>query len=449
MIAVNPEDPDHIVGTAFTPDPAGSGLAPYFLSTDGGQTWTLNAVVPGGDVTSDITVAFSGTGNKLFAGILRLDSPTPPITRLAIVRTNDFTSAAAMDVLEDRLQPDQPFTQAATVAGGDAAGKERFYIGNNDFAARPRTATLDFALDAGAARPAVKQVRLEHRAAATAGQDGPQIRPTVHTDGTVYAAFYGWRSQSGNWNANTLVVTADVVVVRDDHWGDSARPFEDLTDPADGVVGLRVAQGVPFAFNQFGKAVNGQQRLGGTLSIAVDPRPDHSGTVYLAWGSDEPQTGFTIHVRRSTDRGATWSDDLLTLSHATNAALAINTDGVVGLLYQQLSGTGLHQRWATHFRRTTDGQTWSDLILADTPANTPAKTFDPYLGDYDHVMTVGKNFYGIFSANNTPDAQNFPNGVVFQRNHDLPSRKLLGMDGVTVVPASIDPFFFRVLGEGT
>ena len=53
------------------------------------------------------------------------------------------------------------------------------------------------------------------------------------------------------------------------------------------------------------------------------------------------------------------------------------------------------------------------------PANTPAPAFLPYIGDYDHLMAVGKNFYGIFSANNTPDMTNFPNGVTFQRNIDV------------------------------
>src|SRR5882757_1976981 len=39
MLTVNPNNPDHIAGTAFTPDPMGGGLAPYFVSTDGGKTW--------------------------------------------------------------------------------------------------------------------------------------------------------------------------------------------------------------------------------------------------------------------------------------------------------------------------------------------------------------------------------------------------------------------------
>ena len=29
--------------------------------------------------------------------------------------------------------------------------------------------------------------------------------------------------------------------------------------------------------------------------------------------------------------------------------------------------------------------------------------FIPYIGDYLHLLSLGKDFYGIFSANNTPD----------------------------------------------
>jgi hypothetical protein len=338
-----------------------------------------------------------------------------------------------------------PFAQAVTVANGPNAGKEHLYVGSNDFAASPRTATLDVALDAGNATPTLKKIRLEHRSTGGAGQDGPQVRTSIHPDGTVYGSFYGWRSQSGSWPANTLKVTADVVVVRDDQWGGGNTPFENLGDPADGLAGRRVMQGVRFAFNRNGISANGQQRLGGTLSIAVDPRPQQSGTVYLAWGTDEPATGFTLHVRKSIDRGLTWSaQDLLTLSRATNAALAVNTDGMVGLLYQQLTGTGANRRWETHLRRSANGTTWSDLTLANTPANNPISTFDPYLGDYDHMLAVGKNFYGIFSASNVPDMANFPSGVTYQRNADFPTRALLGVDNATHVPPSIDPFFFKV-----
>jgi hypothetical protein len=119
------------------------------------------------------------------------------------------------------------------------------------------------------------------------------------------------------------------------------------------------------------------------------------------------------------------------------------------LLYQQLVGSGASQRWVTHFDRSADGSTWIELVLADTPANDPPGppalgSFDPYLGDYAHVLSIGNDFYGIFSANNEPNLAHFPNGVTYQRNHDFNSRKLFDNDGVTEVKRSIDPFFFKV-----
>ena len=76
----------------------------------------------------------------------------------------------------------------------------------------------------------------------------------------------------------------------------------------------------------------------------------------------------------------------------------------------------------------------------------PVKTFDPYLGDYDHMLAVGRDFYGIFSASNVPDMAHFPNGVTFQRNVDFDTRVLLDVNNQHSVPPSIDPFFFKVSG---
>lgn len=202
-------------------------------------------------------------------------------------------------------------------------------------------------------------------------------------------------------------------------------------------------QGVSFPFMIAGTSATGQQRLGGSLSIAVDP--NHSSTVYLAWCDRQPHSILTLHVRRSTDRGVTWSPaDLLKVDNATNAALAINRAGKVALLYQQFQASSSDPRWVTHLRRSPGGTNWDDLILANVPANTPAKTFDPYVGDYDHLVAVDKDFYGIFAANNTPALANFPNGVTYLRNANFTTQKLLKTDNKTAVPPSIDPFFFKV-----
>ncbi len=436
-IAVNPANPLQIVGTAFTPNPMGGPTAPIYVSSDGGQTWLLNAIVPSSARSStgtfDITPRFSTTTNNLYAAILR-----DPSAHLQILRTSNFLSPTAMTILVDRPDEDQPFVQAATFIDEAGIGKDRVYIGHNDFNARPRTATIEQALD-GATAPAAPPPppsgftsnRLEVRD--TAGQDGPQIRPAIHPDGTIYGIFYGWRTFENS------SATADVVVVREDNWGTSPIPFNALIDP-DGQRGMRVAQNrvVPWATPGLG-----QERIGGDLSIAVDPRD--SSTVYIAWADQVAPKDYRLHINRSTDRGATWSPDLRTITNAKNPALAINSLGTVGLLYQQLTGIAPNQRWETHLERTSNGfAQFTDLLLATVPADVPARIFFPYLGDYDHLMAVDRDFYGVFSANNTPNKTNFPQGVVYQRNADFATHTLLNTDNVSPVAVSIDPFFFKV-----
>src|SRR6266511_2606064 len=194
-LTVKPANPAQIVGTAFTPDPMGGALAPIYVSADGGLTWRLNLVVPstGGSSTgtSDISVAFASAGGKLYGGILR-----DPTTDFQTLRTASPANPVAMQTLASRPDNDQPFTHAIT-----RSGKDRVYIGNNDFQVQPNTATVDLSVNAGTTKPSFKKVRIEARA--TAGQDGPQVRPVAHPDGTAYAVFYGWRSQSGSFPGNT------------------------------------------------------------------------------------------------------------------------------------------------------------------------------------------------------------------------------------------------------
>lgn len=428
-LAVDPANPRVIVATAFTPNPVAGPNAPYYVSTDGGDSWTLTLVLPGNGAfgTDDITVGFDGSGKMLYLGYLRGDNVQLNVDRTASPVTGPVV------LLEGRGNVDQPFTKAATVRRGVDAGKDRLYVGINDFSAPGgRTSTIDVSLDAAAPIPAFNSVRIDTRA--TSGQDGPQVRPAMHRDGTVYAVFYGWRT-------NAATITTDVVVVRDDNWGSGANPFTALVDPGDGKAGMRVAAGVTIVWNDF----LGQQRQAGNVAIAVDPT--NSARVYVAWCDGQVGTGtYVMHVRRSTDRGQTWSPaDLLSVPNATNVGVAVNDDGHVGLLYQQVTGTGAAQRWETHLRHSTNhGHDWHDLMLATVPANAPAKTFDPYIGDYAMLIAREDDFFGIFCANNTPDLGNFPHGVHFQRNADFATKQLLNVNGVTPVPVSIDPFFFHV-----
>jgi hypothetical protein len=413
-----------MAASAFTPNPAGpsSTTAPIFVTQDSGRTWALRATVPSDVTTADITEAFDGGGGDLYAGILSLSGDLV----LDELKTGDVFSLTPMSVQASRSNVDQPFVRATSVGTAD-----RVYIGMNDFdAPAGRTATVDVSQNGGTN---FTSVRLETRS--TADQDGPSIRPSVAADRTVYAAYFGWRSFDGN------VATSDVVVVRDDSGAAGSNKFGSLIDPGDGLPGRIVAHNVTIPWSN--APTLGQERIGSTLTIAVDP--NHSEVVYVAW-ADRVGSGdiYTIHLRRSIDRGATWSADIRTAVNATNASLAVADNGTVGFLYQQVSGSGATSRWVTHLERSKDGfVTTSDLVLATVPANTPAPDFLPYLGDYTGLMAVGGELRGVFSANNTPDTTSFPQGVVYQRSVDFSTRRLLDGGGATVA-VSIDPFYFSV-----
>ncbi|MEM5406256.1 choice-of-anchor D domain-containing protein [Paraburkholderia unamae] len=435
-LAVNLNNPKQIAATAFTPDPLQGPSAPIYTSNDGGKSWALNLIVPGAGFavgfylpTADITLRFGGKSNVLYAGILRADD-----LHLNVLRTDNYAGSAQMTVLEDRSNEDQPWVQAITAEKVGGA-PDRVYIGNNNFGANP-TATVDLSLDAATAPPPAgfSPNALTARIPA-GGQNGPSIRTAAHEDGTVYAVFFNWQTPAA------IPLTADVVICRDDNWAQGVTPFSALIDPGDNLAGLRFAPNVQIPWANF--SYLGQERVGSHLSIAVDPH--NSSVVYVAW-ADFP-TGvapYTIHLRRSTDRGVTWSSDLRLIPNGVNPALAISAKGQVGFLYQTLTDSGA--TWETHVEISANGFAgqWWTAVLAAVPSNAPARTFLPYLGDYVYLQAVGKDFYGIFSANNTPNASNFPNGVVYQRNANFGTHTLLDLDNVTPVPISIDPFFFKV-----
>jgi hypothetical protein len=433
-IAVNPENPNQIVGTAFTPDPLGGTQAPVYVSTDGGLTWALHSIVPGGSSTHDISVAFATRGGALYAGILNASN-----SNLNVLRASSAVSASPMQVLVDRPDEDQPWATAVTTT----AGEDRVYIGHNDFSASPRTASVEISQSARtAAAPAGFATHVVERRA-NSGQDGPPIRTAVHPDGTVYAAFQSWTARVAS-SSTFLDLRMDVVVLRDDAWAGGANPFAALTDPADGTAGIRVARN---RFIRFTSSVGplGQERIGSDLAITVDP--NDSDNVWVAWCDrvgGATGTDWTLHVRRSTDRGQTWSArDVRTIRNAKNPALAVNANGLLGFLHQRLVLPPPNSRWVTRLELTADSwATPSDLfVLHSARAFSPPRDFLPYLGDYIRLLAVGDAFYGVFSGSNHPDRANFPNGVVYQRNANWTSHSLLGADGATGVPDSIDPFF--------
>ena len=429
-LAVNPANPLQIAASAYLPEPMGGRTSVVFISGDGGNTWSCRSTIPINEVSCDVTLRFGGLLNTLYLAALH-DPQHKHQPELVICATDSLAKR--------RMQPgatrrgkgvDQPYVAATTINR-----KDRVFIGDNDWnGPSERTATIDRSLDGSGSSPGFTPIPIEFKNAA---RDSSEIRPAISGDGKkVYAVF------NRVINDYACIRVADVILVRDDNGGDSgAASFTALRDQ-NNVPGLPVVKRRTFGWDM----LLGGDRLGGDLAIAVDP--GKAGRVYLAWG-ELIEGKPTLHVIRSNDGGATWSDVLRTVTNVKNPGLAMNANGTLAFLYQQVfTSENGEETWRTNLERTQDDFKHVDTKTLSRFPVSEVKTNNgqPQLGDYLHLMSVGNDFYGIFPASNVPDDSRFDCGVTFQRRVDRKAGKLLGVDGQEVDP-SIDPFFFKATDQ--
>jgi hypothetical protein len=416
--------------SAFTlnPDPSDDKSAPIFLSIDGGKTWSIRAIVPSARVTADITHAIARDGQRAYAGILSHPdgASMQPLVYKELSVLN-FAETGAISELHSSCCADQPYTVT-----GEFNDEEYVVIGLNDFKNESgQTASLRVLPPGGQFSSVVLDPR------PTAGQDAPSVRASAAQDGTIYAAYISWRTVLGD--VEPLTITADIVVARED--SPHVMKFKSLLDGSDGLPGQRVAVGVtiPWTASQPGM---GLERIGSSLAIGVNPAD--SSTVYLVWGDKFGSDTYTLHLRRSQDRGRTWSSDLRTIHNATSPALAVSSLGVVGFFYQQFTGSDSTGNWDYMLEQSRDDFTTIKAVkLATVPTDRSLLKFLPYNGDYTNLICQNDTFMGVFSANNSPDLSHFPNGVQYQRLVDFGAHRLLDGYGMSVA-TSIDPFFYSV-----
>jgi len=424
FLAVQLDTTANMIGTAFTVNPNGAAqpTAPVYWSVDTGNTWQLINIVSSQGQTRDITVGLTDSSN-LVAGIL--------VNPGAANRTQSHQSTASfwlnnlMNVNNQRNGPDQPFAKMYNVNDTDYV-----YIGTNDMGlAGAQSASVDVSRDDG---QNYTSFLIESRN--PDGQDAPSIRPSMSNDGTVYAGFARYRRRVGSqrfW---------DITVVRDDNFGRGNNPFQDLVDPGDNQVGCIVDTGRIVIWN--GNPTIGQHRVGSNLVLAAHPR--ESDIVYVGWADTIGTGDHNLHIRMSDDRGQTWTDDIIVFNNALAPAMAVSNTGVLGVLYHQLTGTGANQRWEVKlWQRHPTRRTRRSVTLSRAPSNQPVAQWQPYLGDYTGLIAIGGEFRGVFSANNDPDLDNFPNGVTYQRNANFNTNTLTDGTGGNV-NISIDPFYFSV-----
>jgi hypothetical protein len=115
-----------------------------------------------------------------------------------------------------------------------------------------------------------------------------------------------------------------------------------------------------------------------------------------------------VVLATSTDGGATWSAPVPVGSSPAKQfmpAVAVNSDGVVGVTYYQLDSTG-----TTYWQATSaDGTSWNTTKLAGPFDITSAPVVTDgsyYVGDYHGMAAAGTCFVSVFAKTNSGQPDN-------------------------------------------
>src|SRR5262249_6766295 len=199
---------------------------------------------------------------------------------------------------------------------------------------------------------------------------------------------------------------SQVVVERSDNGGEDL--FTALGVGGNGVVaGTPIGVFAPRIIGGVQEPTNtpltlGQERTGSDLAIAVDP--NNTAHVVTVWVDAPGANGagiLQLHLAESFNSGNSWAEKFVT-SAATRSdqpAVSISSTGAIGLLYNNYDPAT--NKLSQHIVTTTnDFVTSTDQTLATESNATPASNFNPYLGDFFDLTSVGNTFYGVFSASN-------------------------------------------------
>jgi hypothetical protein len=422
-IGVNPVNPMLMIAGTF-----GDGLPPFFISTDGGTTWSIFGTL----FNNDKSIAWKVDGSAvLVATMIGMPDFGPLDTHSGFTLLNHYVGSN---------RNDQPWIRTGP--------SNHVYIAFNDLGqfnpGNGRTASVNVSTDGGSNYTTVSLDRV----GAAVGQDDPAVRVAVNGS-RVYAVFDRWTSTVEN-GANGSRFNSDLVVVRSDNGG--ADSFMAL---GAGGIGVTAATHIGvFANTQNTVLTLGQERIaGGNLAIAVDPNnADHVVIAYTDAPGANGAGIIQLVVMESFDGGANWAQKFTTSSSTRSGqpGVAILANGAIGLLYNNYApamGDAATGTLSQHLLTTTDDfLTTRDVTLASESNSTPTSIFDPYLGDFFELAGIGNTFYGIFSASNADNGTdasftNLSFNRLFTGTPGTSSFRLTDANG-NAIPFSIDPFFF-------
>ncbi len=386
-IAIDPTNPDHIVGSAVVT--IGDARAPRisnftYVSWDAGKTWTSVAMPnPHGKVQGDDAVVIDHEGRvyRTYLGFRHLRNPDGifPRNGLFLAASEDGGLTYEEEVVliehlnsivpfEDKpypgvdLAPDSPYRGSVYVAWtrftryGSASPDDSSFI------------YVVYSRDGG--RSFSRPTRLP--AAGGDALDGDNTVegavPAAGPDGTVYMAWSGPRGIefSGSADGGATWTEARTILDQPGGW--------DIE-----IEGLGRANGMP------------------VTAVDVSDGP-HRGTVYVNWADLRNNAGADgdadIFIARSSDGGATWSepqrvnqDELGNGRDQFFTWMSVDPiDGSVNIVYYDRrhgDGSGVH----VYLARSSDGgRSFSEHRISDEPFVPNPRLF---FGDYNGISAYG------------------------------------------------------------
>src|SRR5262245_55081601 len=195
-IGVNPVNPAQMLAGAF-----GDGVPPFFISTDGGTTWSIFGTL----FNNDKSIAWKADGSAVLVATMISSPDFGPIdTRTAAFGSliNHYVGSNLNDQPWIRTGPSDHVYVAfndlgKTIGNGGNGGTASVNVSTTG-GANPTTVTLD-------------------RVGAAAGQDDPAVRVAVNGS-RVYAVFDRWTGTVES-SANGSRFNSQLVVVRSDNGG--------------------------------------------------------------------------------------------------------------------------------------------------------------------------------------------------------------------------------------
>jgi hypothetical protein len=415
-IAINPADPQNIVGMSTLPDVV-AGIA-VDVTFDGGITWTRQVIGTGGgdlgDICCDEQLAWDHFGNLWMTYLHNVDPDT--VVALSTDGGLTFTKVASIapTTPHGSRSPKNAESKRTPLLGNHfadqpsiSAGADSVWVSYTSF---PSTVIQAFGAPVSGLGQFGDFTSLE--SVPTANGRGDYGDTAVGPDGQVMVIYQDSTGGQGGSHIYTAV----------DPDGLGPAPFGDPRLLADSFVG-----GFDYVPVQPDRSVDAEANLAWDRSGGP-----HTGRVYAIWTQEikNESDNMDIELQYSDDDGATWTpavrlNDDATVNSQVNPAIALDqTSGAVAVSWYDArndlgqGGTGDTdgipnddvQIWATD--STDGGATFATNFQVSAGTSNAAdaqSSFD--FGDYTHAAFNSGLFYPAWSDNSNSTGTN-PDGTL-------------------------------------